>query len=103
MLNDKNIRVYNRTDAKVSGGTEGQSGDSRTAANLGGDARFLAAQALGRIGNPKANRKDVIDSLNEYVNFLRDVQQKATDARTREDAARALNETNSALAKIQGR
>jgi HEAT repeat protein len=103
MLNDKNIRIYHGTDAKVSGGGEGQSGDSRTAANLGGDARFLAAQALARIGSPKANRKDVIDSLNEYVNFLRDLQQNATDASSRENASRALKETSEALAKIQGR
>jgi HEAT repeat protein len=103
MLRDQRLRVYIGTDAKVSGGGEGQSGDSRTAANLGFDARFLAAQALAHIGNPRANRKEVIDALNEYINFLRDAEQKATDARSREEVARALGETTGALAKIQGK
>lgn len=103
MLNDKNLRVYKGTDAKVSGGAEGQSGDTRTAANLGGDARFLAAQALARIGNPKANRKEIVDALNEYLNFLKDVQDKATDAGIRKGATDALTKTTKAIAAIQGK
>ena len=87
MLNDDRLRIYNRTDAQVSGGGEGQTGDSRVAANLGGDARFLAAQALARIG-PKANRPAIIAALKDA--------QQSPDKRCRDEAAKAL-------AIIQGR
>jgi HEAT repeat protein len=88
MLNDRQIRIYHRTDAQVSGGGEGQTGGSRLAANLGGDARYLAAQALAHIGAPKANRPAILDALRDA--------QKSTDPLCREEAGKAL-------AVIQGR
>jgi HEAT repeat protein len=88
MLNDKHIRIYHRSDATVSGSREGQSGDSRVAANLGGDARYLAAQALARIGGPKANRPAIIEALKDA--------QQSPDKRCSQEAAKAL-------AAIQGR
>lgn len=82
MLNDKHIRIYNRTDASVSGGSEGSGGTSKTAPNLGGDARFLAAQALARIGNPKANRPAIIEALKDAA--------QSPDQRCREESTKAL-------------
>jgi HEAT repeat protein len=82
MLNDKNIRIYNRTDAKVSGGVEGQGGDTRVNPNLGGDARFLAAQALARIGKPKADRPAIIEALKDAA--------QSPDQRCRDESTKAL-------------
>jgi hypothetical protein len=50
--------------------------------DAGGDARFLAAQALSRMGSKAAGRKDVIDELKKAA--------EAKDERLRTEAKMAL-------------
>jgi HEAT repeat protein len=66
MLKNKSLKVYNRTDAKVSGaGTEATAGQATVQANLGGDARYMAAEALGWMKGKSKARKDVMEALKE--------------------------------------
>jgi HEAT repeat protein len=82
MLNDKRLRTYEGSAADVTGsGVEGVKGGAKVAMTLGGDARFLAAEALARIGR-KADRPDVIKLLNEAAN--------SRDAETLKAAQEAL-------------
>jgi HEAT repeat protein len=62
-LMDVNLVIFNGNNAKVSGvGAEGTGGKSEVQEDLGGDARFVAAEALGLLSR-KANRPDVIKAL----------------------------------------
>jgi HEAT repeat protein len=82
MLKDTRLQVYTRTDTKVStAGTETGGGSSEAKANLGGDARFMPVEALGRMG-ARANRPDVIKALEEAS--------RATDPKLKEAAKEAL-------------
>ena len=82
MLTDPNLFLYTGTDAKVKGvGSEGTAGASETKQNLGEDARYMGAQALGWMGR-KANRPDVIRALEAAA------QDK--DAKLRDEAKKAL-------------
>jgi HEAT repeat protein len=83
MLNDKRIRLYEGSGADVTGSSvEGSKGGATVAMTYGGDARFLAAHALGRIGRPKATRPAVIEALEEAA--------KSPDKETRETSKEAL-------------
>ena len=85
MLRNRDLLVYNRTDAKVEGaGSEAARGQSGVAQDLGGDARYMAAQALGWLKEGVARRKDVIDALREAA--------KDKDERLQKEAAKALND-----------
>jgi HEAT repeat protein len=85
MLRNRDLLVYNRTDAKVEGsGSEATRGQSGVAQNLGGDARFMAAEALGWLKASAAKRKDVIDALKEAA--------KDKDEKLRDKAEKALKE-----------
>ncbi len=65
MLTSNDVKVFNGNATIVSGvGAEGNGGKSEVQVNLGGDARFMAAEALGWLGR-KANRPDVIKALQE--------------------------------------
>jgi HEAT repeat protein len=65
MLTSSNLVIFNGNKAKVSGvGAEGTTGRSEVQLDQGGDARFLAAEALGWLGH-KANRPDVLKALQE--------------------------------------
>ncbi len=66
MLHDTTIRVYNQTNTNVKGGSESSSGQSSVKPDLGGDGRFMAAQALGFIGAP-ARRDRIIKTLKEMT------------------------------------
>jgi hypothetical protein len=55
MLGNKTIKVFTWGQARGSGGA----GDSR----VGGDARFMAAEALALLGSQAGRRKDVVDAL----------------------------------------
>lgn len=82
MLKDTRLQVYTRTDTKVSAaGTETSGGGAEARANLGGDARFMPVDALGRMGK-SANRPEVIRALEEAG--------KASDAKLRDAAKEAL-------------
>jgi HEAT repeat protein len=82
MLRDERLQVYKKTDANVSGGVEGSSG-TRIKADTGGDARFMAAMALGDIGKKLAGRKDIIDEL-------RKASAEAKDDKFKTEAKNAL-------------
>jgi len=80
MLHDTTLRIYTKTDAKVTSGAEDRGGAS-VAPNIGGDGRCLPAQALAAIG-PKANRPEVIRALEDCA--------KSSEPRLREAAQDAL-------------
>ena len=82
MLTNKKLLIYHGTDASVTQiGSEGTSGASRVDERAEGDARFLAAHALGFMGK-KARRPEVLAALREA--------KKDKDSRLREEAANAL-------------
>jgi HEAT repeat protein len=84
MLHDKRLLVYEGSGADVTGSSvEGVKGAANVAMRLGGDARFLAAEALEQIGTPKAKRQDVIDALIEVG--------RSPDEKTREAVKKALD------------
>src|SRR5262249_15279283 len=63
MLKDKNLFVYEGSGADVTGSNvEGTKGGATVAMKLGGDARFLAAQALAQIGAKAKRRTDVLNA-----------------------------------------
>ena len=60
MLTSNTLVIFNGNETKVSGvGTEGKPGSSAAKTNQGGDARYMAAEALGWLGK-KANRPDIV-------------------------------------------
>jgi HEAT repeat protein len=66
LLKDKTLVIYNRTDAKVEGAdNEANRGKVNVAQNLGGDARYMAAEALSYLGDKARKRPDVIEALKE--------------------------------------
>jgi HEAT repeat protein len=66
MLRNKKLKVYNRTDAKVEGtGNEATAGKANVQANTGGDARFMAAEALAWLGNKAKRNPDVVEALRQ--------------------------------------
>jgi HEAT repeat protein len=81
MLNDTSVKVYYQTNAEVKGGSESSGGQSNVRANIGGDGRFMAAQALAFIG-PKANRPSIIKDLKALA--------QSPEKRCREEADKAL-------------
>jgi HEAT repeat protein len=85
-LNDRELKIYEGSGAAVSGTTpEAKGGAGTVTEKLTGDARYLPARALERIG-PKAGQGDVgkkiIASLKEAA--------KAEDEKVREAAREAL-------------
>jgi HEAT repeat protein len=64
MLNNKSLRVYNSTDAKVEGaGNEAARGTVNVQANTGGDARYMAVEALDWMGAKIAKNDKAIEGL----------------------------------------
>ncbi len=83
MLRNQTLRVYRGTDAKVEGaGSEATRGRSVVDENRGGDARYMAAQALGYLQEGATKRKDVMDALREAA--------KDPDAELRKWAEKSL-------------
>ena len=85
MLNDTTIQIYRQTNANVTGGRESGGGKSTVKPDIGGDARYMAAQALAYIG-PPANRPSILKTLKALAN--------AKDERTREHSRKALEAIN---------
>jgi HEAT repeat protein len=77
MLLNKEIRIFNKIDARVQAGNEASAGRSDVAPNLGSDARFMAAESLGQLGELVKKRKDVVDALKDAA---RDPEPKLKDA-----------------------
>jgi HEAT repeat protein len=64
MLHDREIKVFYETGADVDGGvTESSKGGTSTAARTGGDARFMAAEALAELRTKASGNKKVMDAL----------------------------------------
>jgi HEAT repeat protein len=83
MLTNTQLKVYNRTDARVEGAvTEATTGRANVRANLGGDARYMAVQALSWLGDKAAKRADVVQALRKAA--------KDGDAKLRKTAKEAL-------------
>jgi HEAT repeat protein len=82
MLANRTLRVFNRTEATVQAGNEASAGRSAVEPNLGGDARFMAAEALGWLGKKLQARKDVLDALKAAA--------KDPDTKLQEAARRSL-------------
>jgi len=65
MLKNKELVQFNGTNTQATGvGTEGAGGKTTVSEAKGGDARYMAAEALGWMGR-KANRPDVLKALND--------------------------------------
>jgi HEAT repeat protein len=78
MLGNKTLNVYNRTNARVEGvGTEATSGQANVKADTGGDARYMAAEALAWLGDKAKKRPEVIEALK---NATKDKDQHLSDA-----------------------
>jgi HEAT repeat protein len=83
MLTSEGLRVFNQTDASVkAAGGEAASAGSAVAENLGGDARYMAAEALEQLGRLASQRPDVIDALKKA--------ERDSDQRLEEAAGKAL-------------
>src|SRR5262249_54490261 len=81
MMQNKKLLVYKGTGAQVSGATSETSGGSTVKANLGGDARYMAADALGWMGDRAADRPDVVKALREATRDPDEkLSKKATEA-----------------------
>jgi HEAT repeat protein len=66
MLTNKDLRVFNRTDANVEGaGSEAMRSSANVQANLGGDARYMAVEALSYTGAKIKRNDKVIEALKE--------------------------------------
>jgi len=82
MLTNRALVIFNGNDTKVSGvGGEGTGGTSQVQTKQGGDARYMAAQALGWLGK-KANRPDIVKAL--------EVAAQDKDAKLSAEAKQAL-------------
>ena len=84
MLNNDDLKIYIGTDAKVTNvGAEGKRGETRQDERVAGDARYLAAISLGKIGKT-ANRPDVLKALHKAENDKTDktgmLPKEATEA-----------------------
>jgi HEAT repeat protein len=84
MIKNRKLVVYNKSDAKVEGtGSESSGGASSVKEQRGGDARFMAAEALGWLGEKGKSRKDVIEALRDAA--------KDKEPRLKEMALKALD------------
>jgi serine/threonine protein kinase/HEAT repeat protein len=72
--------IYKGTDLKEEGGR------TKPQSNLGGDARFLAAQALAWLGDKAAKRPDVVEALRKAA--------KDKDEKLKKAAQEAMKELN---------
>ncbi len=80
MLKNDTLIVYNRTDAKVEGAdNEANRGKVNVAANTGGDARYMAAVALGQLGDKAKKRPDVIQALKDATKAKDPALKKAAE------------------------
>lgn len=85
MLAKKDLRLFLGTQAAIDGtGNEAGGGKSSAAARQGGDARYLAAEALGWLGRKGGDNIKVVVALREAA--------RDADPKLKAAAARALEE-----------
>jgi HEAT repeat protein len=83
MLQNTRLQVYSGTDANVEGaGSEAAGAQANVKANVGGDARYMAAEALGWLGAKASGRRDVVNALRAAA--------KDKDAKLREQSLKSL-------------
>jgi HEAT repeat protein len=64
MIERRSLKIFHGTDATIKATPdEARTGASGTAENLGGDARFLAAQAMGWMGDKAKSNKAIVAAL----------------------------------------
>ncbi len=84
MIKNTTLKVYNSTDANVEGaGTEASAGRANVKENTGGDARFMAAQAMRWLGDKAKKRDDVVAALRKAA--------MDSDRKLREEATKSLD------------
>ncbi len=84
MIKNKTLKVYNSTDANVEGaGTEASAGRANVKENTGGDARYMAAQAMRWLGEKAKKRDDVVAALRKAA--------MDSDRKLREEATTSLD------------
>jgi HEAT repeat protein len=68
MIEDPDLKVFNGTDANIKATPdEARGGASGTAVNTGGDARYMAAQAMGRLGDKGKNNRAIGAALRKAL------------------------------------
>jgi hypothetical protein len=83
MYRKKDLHVYNGTNANVEGtGTEATTGRAKVDADLGGDAKYMAVEAMGWLGKKARARDDVMKAIREAA--------KAPNAKLRKTAEESL-------------
>jgi HEAT repeat protein len=83
MLENRKLKVFNKTDASIEGtGNEAGPGSSAIARDLGGDARYMAAQALGRMKEKSRKNARVMKALREAAREVKEprLHKEATTA-----------------------
>ncbi|MGH7224861.1 MAG: HEAT repeat domain-containing protein, partial [Gemmataceae bacterium] len=66
MYRDKSLQVYYGTNANVEGsGTEASKGRTNVNENRGGDARYMAVEAMGWLGKKASGRDDVVKAIRQ--------------------------------------
>ncbi len=85
MIKNTTLKVYNSTDANVEGaGTEASAGRANVKENTGGDARYMAAQAMRWLGDKAKKRDDVVAALRKAATD--------SDRKLREEATKSLDQ-----------
>jgi serine/threonine protein kinase/HEAT repeat protein len=83
MLENRTLKVFLRSEVRVSDpGAKADAGQTQVEEKLGGDARYMAAEALASLGKKASSRKDIIEALK--------LATKDSDAKLREAATDAL-------------
>ena len=83
MLSNKTLKVFKGTDAGISATSdESKGGASKVSERTEGDGRYMAAQALGWLGDKSRNNEAIVAALRKAV--------KDDDAKLKEFATKAL-------------
>ncbi len=90
MITNNKLRVFNKTDANIEGtGNEAGGGSSGTSVDLGGDARYMAAEALGWMKDKSKNNARVVEALKKAA---RDREPRLSQAAKKSLEALGLSE-----------
>ena len=85
MISNNDLKVFKGTDATVEGTPdESKGGTSTTAERTGGDARYMAAEAMGWMGKKSKNDLRIVAALREAA--------KDREPKLKEKALKALKE-----------
>jgi HEAT repeat protein len=83
MLKDESLKVFKKTDADIdSTPDESRGGSTAVKEDLGGDARYMAAEAIGQLGSKGKDNPDIIAALRKAADDK--------EAKLKETARKAL-------------